>query len=1067
MAAYAALLSLAQTTDLTANQDNQYRFSFDAESKIRSIHEYVYFLLSFLENSPKEATRWEDRVREVAHKIEDIIQHYMWQQMKSMKPSTETFERQLKTITAEIGLIVGQMMEERPAYLSDAAVSVSSPANMGKDAVIGLQDDVKAIKDRLCGHSSKLQVVPIVGMGGIDVWDDLRYIFPNDNTGSRIMLTTRLSDLATYLDFGGPLHEMRFMDDHQSWDLLKQKVFTNSNNFPSELEDVGKEIARKCAGLPLAVVLVAGVLSAANTTQASWEEIARSTNLVVKEELKEILSFSYTHLPHHLRPCFLYIGGFPEDEEIHASRLIKLWVAEGFLKHQFNQFGYSKSLEDEAEVYLDDLVKRNLVLVNTRKSNGKIKSCSLHDTVRDMCVRKAREEKFLRVLDGCDLPQGLMNERRISVNHSDINGILGPTIRSILCFQLQSFPGWEAFLGSSTLLKVLNGVGSSGEDQPPIISQVFDLFHLTHLVLIGSFNIPSGISNLVNLQTLIIHPTFRQKKKNWEVYDKNASHFLLPLEIWRMRQLRHLILYDRYMLPSPPNGSNLPLEKLQTLSTLENLVWSERMVQMIPNVKKLGLLYLSNENYHLLHLNCLHQLEKLQIKSFYLFWQNHNCAFSTTLQKLSLVSLKFPWEDMGIIGSLPNLQVLKLLNHACVGETWETDDDKFPQLKFLLIDRSRLRQWTTQGSSSFPMLRCLVLRYCWYLKEIPESIGEIPTLELIEVYSCTRSIAESVEQIRKDQHSYGNDALRVVDHSNKILIYVRNAIQIGRGGGRRPIRRMGGGDGGSSSPSFISSLLNNGGGFIKFDYLSVEREIELLRLLDHDKQVEKEQKNQIHLKNLQEAAIHGSVQLLSQIQRENPQFFRSSEISSLPEKAIKIAEFERVVGASFGGGEEKCDDGERADLGGFFDVQRSRWGRAEPASSGGDQGQGGGSGGAAVGGARGGDGVDWRRRELFASREKMIGWWIGRIRMETLFYTLQLPRNRLRFLADRIPLRVFKNNIADTFIAHHEDFGFKVCDAAEGNECASAKHYWNNSWKLGAVQQCQMEHYRRLLLQNL
>ncbi|KAH6804714.1 hypothetical protein C2S51_032961 [Perilla frutescens var. frutescens] len=65
--------------------------------------------------------------------------------------------------------------------------------------------------------------------------------------------------------------------------------------------------------------------------------------------------------------------------------------------------------------------------------------------------------------------------------------------------------------------------------------------------------------------------------------------------------------------------------------------------------------------------------------------------------------------------------------------------------------------------------------------------------------------------------------------------------------------------------------------------------MELLRLLDHDKQVEEEQKNQIHLKSLQEAAIHGSVQLLSQIQKENSQIFRSPEISSMPENPLHAA----------------------------------------------------------------------------------------------------------------------------------------------------------------------------------
>ncbi|XP_057799740.1 ankyrin repeat-containing protein BDA1-like [Salvia miltiorrhiza] len=59
--------------------------------------------------------------------------------------------------------------------------------------------------------------------------------------------------------------------------------------------------------------------------------------------------------------------------------------------------------------------------------------------------------------------------------------------------------------------------------------------------------------------------------------------------------------------------------------------------------------------------------------------------------------------------------------------------------------------------------------------------------------------------------------------------------------------------------------------------------MELLRLLDQNKQEEDDQKNQIQLKNLHEAAINGSVQLLSQILKENPQILRSPEISSAPE----------------------------------------------------------------------------------------------------------------------------------------------------------------------------------------
>lgn len=69
-----------------------------------------------------------------------------------------------------------------------------------------------------------------------------------------------------------------------------------------------------------------------------------------------------------------------------VSKLIKLWVSEGFLKQSVS----NKSLEETAEDYLVGLVKRNLVLMTKGKSNGKIKSLSLHDMMREMCIKKGK-----------------------------------------------------------------------------------------------------------------------------------------------------------------------------------------------------------------------------------------------------------------------------------------------------------------------------------------------------------------------------------------------------------------------------------------------------------------------------------------------------------------------------------------------------------------------------------------------------------------------------------------------------------------------------------------------------
>ncbi|KAL1532784.1 putative late blight resistance protein R1A-10 [Salvia divinorum] len=195
-----------------------------------------------------------------------------------------------------------------------------------------------------------------------------------------------------------------------------------------------------------------------------------------------------------------------------------------------------------------------------------------------------------------------------------------------------------------------------------------------------------------------------------------------------------------------------------------DLVWNEKILQLIPNVKRLGLTYTTTQtqSFDLHRLQDLHQLEKLEVIGYGGFlWRRENPSFPCTLKKLTLVGGGFPWKDMPIVGLLPNLEILKLLRNACYGKTWETNDDHFPRLKYLLIDDSYLEKWITQ-SNPFPTLKCLVLRSCGFLREIPEVIGEIPTLELIQVEYCTTSLVESAKKIKKDQESCGNDDIQVV-----------------------------------------------------------------------------------------------------------------------------------------------------------------------------------------------------------------------------------------------------------------------------------------------------------------
>ncbi|KAL2525006.1 putative disease resistance protein [Abeliophyllum distichum] len=120
---------------------------------------------------------------------------------------------------------------------------------------------------------------------------------------------------------------------------------------------------------------------------------------------------SYTNLSHHLKECSLYTAIFPEDFNIPVSKLVKLWIAEGFLN-----LVKSKSLEDIVYEYLLDLVDRSLILVGKQNSVGKIKICKIHDLIRDFCTREAKKEMFFHISDRSlhDIPRGT-SLRRLSI----------------------------------------------------------------------------------------------------------------------------------------------------------------------------------------------------------------------------------------------------------------------------------------------------------------------------------------------------------------------------------------------------------------------------------------------------------------------------------------------------------------------------------------------------------------------------------------------------------------------------------------------------------------------------
>ncbi|XP_016446457.1 putative late blight resistance protein homolog R1B-16 [Nicotiana tabacum] len=618
----------------------------------------------------------------------------------------------------------------------------------------------------------KRYLIVVDDLWSIDSWDDLRTIFPDDNKGSRIVLTTRLNDVASYTS-NNP-HHLRHLTEEESWELLKKTVF-EEESCPDELEEIGNEIASSCLGLPLAIVLTAGLLARGEKEVGYWKEVTLnlSSNLFHDAKwLMEVIELSYKYLLHHLRPCFLYFGTFLEDEEIPIWKLIQLWICEGFIPH--NEFIELTSLEHVATSYLLELIGSNLVTVAKRSSLGRLKVVRVHDLIHQFCSKKAQEEIHLLQIygsrsSGYNNPQVATDMTSWRIVCSDIHNFMmwnPPTegthsLRfTVSSSAIRSTEQFEDSLEAFKLLTVLDLENVKVIDSFP--QGILLLIHLRYLSISGAFReVPSAINFLVNLETLILKSVDRWVK--------------LPKTIWDMVNLRHLQLsgISRFWCSSLPENSQKPsqLGKLETLCTVRfHLPYDNPIIShILRNIVKLVCVIRDDDFESQSCQPVFQSLDRLQ--SLSLNYYSHNIAlsrrefdFPSTLRKLTLLYFDFrdPWRRISTIGELPNLENLNLDSCHIEEDKWDVNVGEFRNLNILKLQSLGIVKWNA-SEDAFPNLKRLVLRHCGKLESIPSSFESLYSLQLIEVENCSQSSTNSAMEIKETQiEEMGNAQFNVI-----------------------------------------------------------------------------------------------------------------------------------------------------------------------------------------------------------------------------------------------------------------------------------------------------------------
>ncbi|XP_051115765.1 putative late blight resistance protein homolog R1B-16 [Andrographis paniculata] len=635
----------------------------------------------------------------------------------------------------------------------------------------------------------------------IDIWNRIQRFFPDCCDGSRILVTSRLSNVAEELSTSRV--EMKYLDADNSWNLLRQKVFGESS-CPVELLDVGKKIARNCRGLPLAIVVVGGLLAKGDQTIEHWAHVAEQSTSAAyiddSEHCSKILSLSYNHLPVHLKPCFLYMGVFPEDYEIRVSKLINVWIAEGFMKPRN---GYM--LEEIAELCLLDLIERNLIILREWGSTGNLKLCAIHDVLRELSLREAQKESFLCVVTANrsdNIPSNMKRQRRIALR---VNKKKYP--RNIKSLLSTSRPRSLIVRNYKVLSKIFRSdafvsVHSEQFELSLKLRKKVDLSTILRSHMFGLLRTIFVIDDeymkytrkhtspwdillaLVNLRYLdciadqginggLAYVMHQMRNLKILIFKSSCNKINAPSVIWNFPQLHHVQIAKI----SPPIHLHreeqkqhccIVLKNLRTLKGLVDFKFDEGVVKKIRDLKKMIVTYNaqnveSSSQYSLHNLGRLQKLESFKC-SFKGAMKNINTlyksvSFPHSLTKLSLYRCGF-WDDVSAIGSLPNLEVLKLKNCYFHGAEWNPVEGEFISLDTLYMELVNIKNWNA-NSTHFPRLKLLELYRLTELNEIPLDIGEIATLRFLGVWHCSKSAIVSARNILEEQESLGNDGLVV------------------------------------------------------------------------------------------------------------------------------------------------------------------------------------------------------------------------------------------------------------------------------------------------------------------
>ncbi|XP_039162137.1 putative disease resistance RPP13-like protein 1 [Eucalyptus grandis] len=452
--------------------------------------------------------------------------------------------------------------------------SITGLSNEGED----LNKLQVKLKDSLSGKKF-LVVLDDIWNEKYEKWTAFLKPFEAGAKGSKIIITTRNRNVASITRASPyPLRELSF-DNCISLLAFHALGVTNFETHPA-FEMIGKKIAKRCKGLPLAAKMLGGVLRTKSNPD-EWEDALNNRiwdlPMAENDEVLPVLKLSYAHLPSYLKRCFAYCAIFPKDYEIERDELVLLWIAEGFLDGQ-------KAKENNLRLgrnYFDELISRSFL----QQSSVDASKFSMHDLLNDLAKSIAGGSCF-----SSGESQLAINEDEATLEKARYASFISSEFVTSKCLRayhrmkaLRSLMllGGDFYISNKVLhdllieLKYLRVLSVCHCDIVEVPNCVGNLEHLRYLNFSYTDieRLPESIVSLCKLQALILRGCRNLSKLSQGITKLVSLQFLDVRGTWNLEEmpmgignLKNLTILSKFVV-GPEKG--LRLKELKDLPHLQ------------------------------------------------------------------------------------------------------------------------------------------------------------------------------------------------------------------------------------------------------------------------------------------------------------------------------------------------------------------------------------------------------------------------------------------------------------------------------------------------------------------